>query len=131
MPAHKKQTQELAKKLFQLSLENGVVSQERVAGVLQYVEVHKPANALGVLRAYRRLVAAELARANAVVEHAGTIDNSVVKHIAAAMTSVYKRPIAATAKPNNALIAGLRVRVGDDVYESSIASRLQALTSVS
>jgi hypothetical protein len=39
------------------------------------------------------------------------------------------RPIAGVLRRNDALIAGLRVRVGDDVYESSVAGQLSALGS--
>ena len=49
--------------------------------------------------------------------------------IAAAMTRRYGRPVTATARPNPALLAGLRVHVGDDIYESSIAGQLAALAA--
>jgi F-type H+-transporting ATPase subunit delta len=41
----------------------------------------------------------------------------------------YQRPIAAAAQSNPGLIAGLRIRVGDDLYESSVAGQLAALVS--
>ena len=44
------------------------------------------------------------------------------------MTQRYKRVITAAARPNPALLAGLRVRVGSDVYESSVAAQLAALS---
>ena len=36
---------------------------------------------------------------------------------------------AATGSRNDALIAGLRVRIGDDVYESTVSGQLDALAS--
>jgi F-type H+-transporting ATPase subunit delta len=127
MSAVSKQAQQLARRLMQLSLVDGVVSPERVAGVLEYVEKHRPPNAVQVLRAYHRLISIELARSRAVVEHAGALDGDVLRTIETAMTARYGRPISATARPNDDLIAGLRVRVGDDVYESSIAGQLTTL----
>ena len=51
--------------------------------------------------------------------------------IAANLSTRYGRKIAPVAKRNDALLAGVRVRVGDDVYESSVAGQLAALgTSV-
>ena len=129
MNAATKQAQTFARQLFSLSLVEGAVSRERVEGVLAYLDKTHPANALLVLKIYHRLVATELARRVAIVEHAGTIDNAVLKIIATAMTQSYGRTITATAKPNPSLIAGLRVRVGDDIYESSISGRLQALAA--
>lgn len=126
-----KQSQQLARELFKLSFVDGAISAERVAGVLGYVEKIRPAHPVDVLKSYQRLVAAELARREARVEHAGEVSASVLQTIAAAMTKKYGRPITATAKANPALLAGLRVRVGDDVYESSIAAQLGALAASS
>lgn len=128
MASNQKKSQQFARQLFRLSLVDGAISQERVTGVLEYVEKHKPANPLQVLKAYHRMVATELAKSRAVVEHAGSIENSVLRTIADAFSKRYNRAITAVGKPTPSLIAGLRVRVGDDVYESSIAGRLQALT---
>ena len=127
MAAAAKQVQQLARQLFKLSLVDGALSADRVSGVLQYVEKHRPANTLAVLKVYQRLVTAEVARGQAVVEHAGPVNESVLSSIAAAMTQRYRRKVTSVARPNAALLAGLRVRVGDDVYESSVAGQLAAL----
>lgn len=122
-----KQIQQLARQLFKVSLVDGQLSAERVAGVLEYIEKHAPAQQLPVLQAYRRLVTAEVARSRAVIEHAGPVSDSVLLSIQAAMTQRYRRSIAAVRRPNPALLAGLRVRVGDDVFESSVSGQLASL----
>jgi F-type H+-transporting ATPase subunit delta len=127
MASAKKQVQQLAKQFYQLSLDGGALSADRVAGVLAYIEKHRPAHALAVLKAYQRLVAAEFARGQAVVEHAGFASAPALDAISAALSKKYRRPITWVAKRNDALIAGLRIRVGDDTYESSIASQLATL----
>ena len=129
MAAHSKKAQQFARQLFKMSVVNGAISPERVAGVLQYIDSRKVANPLIVLKAYARLVENELAKNQAVVEHAGTIGHDTLATIAAAMTKKYSRPVTAVAKPNPALLAGVRVQVGDDVYESSVASQLAALSA--
>lgn len=127
--AVKKQAQQLARQLFKLSFENGSISAERVAGVLAYVEKTKPAQTVAVLKAYERLVAAEIARSQAIVEHAGPIQPDAVNAIGALFSKKYGRPVAASAKSAPDLIAGLRVRIGDDVYENSVAARLGELAA--
>ena len=129
MAAHARKAQQFARQLFKLSVVDGVVSAGRVSGVLEYVEKNRPANPVMVLRAYARFIAAELAKGDAVVEHAGAIPAPTLAAIAAAMTKKYGRPVTATAKPNAALLAGLRVQVGDDVYESSVAGQLATLAA--
>ena len=129
MASGKKHVQQLARQFFKLSIVNGELSADRVAGVLQYIEKHRPPQMLAVMKAYQRLVAAQVARAQAVVEHAGQLDQSVLAQIAATMTRKYSRPVTSTARRNDALLAGLRIRVGDDVYESSVAGQLATLAA--
>jgi len=129
MASGKKQITLLAQKLFKLSFVDGRLSEERVAGVLAYVEKNPPAKPVAVLRAYSRLVSVEVAKGQAVVEHAGPVTDATLQSIAASMTGRYQRPVVASAKPNASLLAGLRIRVGDDVYESSAAGQLAALSA--
>jgi F-type H+-transporting ATPase subunit delta len=123
-----KKAHQQAKRFFQLSLVDGLVSTDRVEGVLQYIEKHQPANAVLVLKHYHRLIAAELSKSLAVVEHGGSLDARILNNIAATFTERYKRSINAVSVPKPSLIAGLRVKIGDDVFESSISSRLEALS---
>lgn len=126
-----KQAQQLARQLFRLSIVNGELSAERVAGVLEYVEKHCPAHPHAVLSAYHRLVAAEVARGQALIEHAGPISPATVAAIAARMTAQYQRKITTVTKQNDALLAGVRVRIGDDLYESTVAGQLETLAAAS
>ena len=129
MASGKKQVQQLARQFFKLSVIDGAVSPDRVAGVLEYIEKHRPAHAMAVLKAYHRLVAVEVARGQAIVEHAGSITDASLAAIATAMTRKYNRPVVALARKNDTLLAGLRVRVGDDTYESSVAGQLAVLAA--
>jgi F-type H+-transporting ATPase subunit delta len=123
-----KQSQQFARALFRLSLADGQVSAERVSAVLAHLARQPPRQPLTVLRNYQRLIATQLAKNSALVEHGGPIDDGLLRALEAAFTRKYQRPVAASARPNPALIAGLRIRIGDDLYESSIASQLAALS---
>lgn len=131
MAAVPAQIRAYAKQLVQLSLENGVVSAERVAAVLDYLEKNPPARAQLVLAAYHKLVATELAKGEARVEHAGPVSAESLSAIAAALGKRYGRPVVASATPNPSLLAGLRVRIGDDIFESSVSGQLAALSAAS
>ena len=123
-----KQTKLLAKQLFKLSVVNGVVSPEQVTGVLGWVEKTSPRRPVALLKAYHHRIAIELAKSRAEVEHAGPVTDAALKSIEAAMTKKYARPVTSTAKANPKLLAGLRIRVGSDVYESSVAGQLASLS---
>src|SRR5574343_1259429 len=97
--ATKKQTKLLAKQLFKLSLVNGAVSPEQVAGVLGWIEKTQPRQTLALLKAYQHRIQIELAKSQAVVEHAGPVADAMLKSIEAAMSKKYSRSITASAKP--------------------------------
>ena len=122
-----KKSQQFARQLFRLSLADGQVSAERVSGVLASLGQHPPRQPLAVLKHYHRLVAVQLAKNRALVEHAGAIHDGILRAIAAVLAQKYQRPVTAVAQPNLGLIAGLRIRIGDDVYESSIVGQLATL----
>ncbi|HEY0864070.1 MAG TPA: F0F1 ATP synthase subunit delta [Lacunisphaera sp.] len=124
-----KKTKALAKQLFKLSVVNGTVSPDQVAGVLGWVEKTSPRHVLTLLKLYHGYIATELAKSQAIVEHAGPVTDGTLKLIEGAMTQKYRRTVTATARPNPALLAGLRIRVGSDLYESSVAGQLAALSS--
>lgn len=124
-----KQTKLLAKQLFKLSVVNGEVSADRVAGVLGWIEKTQPRHPLALLQLYHRHIANEVAKSRAVVEHAGQVGAATLASIEAAMTKKYARKVTAVAQPNAALLAGLRVRIGSDIYESSVAGQLAALSA--
>jgi len=122
-----KKTRLFARNLFRLSLEDGRVSESRVSEILGWVDREKPRQSVALLREFLRLVARELDLGLAQVEHAGDLSDEALREIAASFSKRYGRPIKATARPNPDLIAGLRIRIGCDVYENSVASQLAAL----
>jgi len=129
MASRNKQIQQLSRQYFRLSFVDGAITPERVGGVLEYMEKHRPAHAAAILKAYHRLVAAEIARSQAIVEHAGSISAGAIDAIASSMTRKYGRTVTAVSRKNDTLLAGIRVRVGDDTYESSVASQLATLAA--
>jgi F-type H+-transporting ATPase subunit delta len=124
-----KKTKLLAKQLFKLSLVDGQVSAEQVTGVLGWMDVHSPRRPLALLKIYQRLILTEIAKSRAIVSHAGPLGGGVLAQIEQAMTKKYHRPIAATPQLDSTLLAGVRVRVGSDLYESSVAGQLASLSA--
>lgn len=122
---------ELARQLFSLTLDQGRLAPERVTAVLQWVDKHRPENPSAVLRAFKRLVEAEVARSQVVIEYAGDPSPAVLAEITASMIRHYGRPLETVAVARPELIAGLRVQVGCDIYENTVVSQLAALKPTS
>lgn len=128
MRADKKQ-RNFVRRLVALSVDDGQVSTERVAAILQTLSAKPPRHYKQVLKLYYRLLRTEVRRTRALVQHAGDLKEGLLSELEKHFTNVYQRPIQADAKPNEDLIAGIRVRVGDDVYDDSVAGRLSLLGS--
>ena len=124
-----KKTRQFARSLFKLSLEEGRVSEPRVSEILEWVDRQKPYQATALLREYLRLITTEINLSIARVEHAGDLAPDTLSQISEAFSQRYGRAIDATSVPNPGLIAGLKIRIGCDVYENSIASQLAELES--
>ena len=129
--ANRRKVTSLARQLFKLSFDNDQLSPERITGVLAWVEKHRPPEASSVLRTYKHFVEAEISRNRAVIEFAGDVAPEVFQQIAAAMSKRYSRTISTHPVPRPDLIAGVRVRVGCDIFENSVVSQLAALNSAS
>ena len=66
-------------------------------------------------------------RNSALVESATPLMPDMRADIQAGLTRVYGPGVAATFAENPALIGGMRIKVGSDVYDDSVRARLAAL----
>ncbi|MGJ8640528.1 MAG: F0F1 ATP synthase subunit delta [Opitutaceae bacterium] len=126
MKRDKKITQ-LAKKLVELSKDNGVVTEAKVSEVLAGLKQVKHRHHLTVLKSFLNYLRREVALQTAVVATPGALSAAALKAIETNYSKIYGRPITATTVQDSSLIAGVRVRVGDDVYDASVSGRLQRL----
>ena len=116
-----------AKKLVEMSRDNGVVTEAKVSEVLSGIKQVKPRHNLLVLKAYLHYIRKAIAEQTAVVATPGALSSEALAAIESNFSKVYDRPITAVTTTDASLIAGVRVRVGDDVYDASVAGRLKRL----
>lgn len=117
----------LARKLLELSLADGRLAPERVNEVLEYCRTQPVSIRRKLLNAYLKHVRREIQKTEAIIEHAGPINQQIVDSITASLSQTAGKPITAVTRENPALIAGLRVRLGDDVWDNSVADKLTKL----
>jgi len=122
-----KKITDFARKLAELSKEDGIVTDARVREVLKGLQQAKPPRYGAILKAYLRLIRREVASQTAVVSTPADLSEDALKAIEANFAQLYGRKIQAVTRPDPSLIAGVRVRVGDDVYDASVAGRLKRL----
>ena len=122
-----KQVRRDAKRLFRLCVVDGVLDQDRVRLVASRVAASGRAGTLPSLARFRRLVQLEVARRTAVVESASPLPEVTRAVIEAGLRRAHGPSLAITFAENPDLIAGVRIRIGGDVYDDSIRARLAAV----
>jgi F-type H+-transporting ATPase subunit delta len=122
-----KQARREAKQLFRSCLVNGALQEDRARQVVKRVVELKPRGYVAILNHFHRLVKLELERRTAKVESAVALSPELQANVQAGLTRIYGPGLNISFTQNPALIGGLRLKVGSDVYDGSIQARLAAL----
>ena len=124
-----KQARREAKELFRATFSNGRMEPGKVRQVVQAVLQGKPRGYIAILEHFKRLVKLEEDRRTARVESAIALGPEQQSAVAQNLARAYGQGLNLSFVQNQALIGGLRVRVGSDVYDGSVAGRLRRLES--
>lgn len=122
-----KQARRDGKALFQSCVNNSVLDEARVRQTVTQVISLKPRGYVAILQHFQRLVRLEVERRSATVESAVSLLPAVQAGVVANLTQRYGAGLNIQLSQNPALVGGLRVKVGSDVYDGSVAARLTAL----
>lgn len=124
-----KQARRMAKELFTLCRVEGRLDEARVREVVRRLVTSRPRGYAGILRHFQRLVELDLARRSARVESAHPLPPDIRMTLENALNRRHGPDLQIAFMENPALLGGLRVRVGSDVYDGSVAGRLAALAA--
>jgi F-type H+-transporting ATPase subunit delta len=122
-----KQTRREAAQLFRLCLVKGLLDENRARQVVEQLIGAKPRGYLPTLLHFQRLVRLDYARHTAKIESALTLPQELKVLVQASLARVYGSGLSTSFTENSALIGGMRIRVGSDVYDGSVQGRLAAL----
>jgi F-type H+-transporting ATPase subunit delta len=116
-----------AKHLFRLCFVNGSLDEDRVRGVLQGILGSKRRGSLPLAGQFQRLVSLDRLRHTAKVESAMPLSPELQANVHASLVRTYGPELKTSFAENPALIGGMRIKVGSDVYDGSIKAGLAAL----
>jgi F-type H+-transporting ATPase subunit delta len=122
-----KQARRDAKHVFRLCLVNGLLDETRALLVVQKVAESRNRNRFKFLSYFRRLVALDRARHTATVENATALSADMQASIQAGLLKTYGPGLGTTFTHLPELIGGMRIKIGSDVYDSSVRARLAAI----
>jgi len=122
-----KQARREAKTLFRGCSANGVLDENRVRQVVTKVAEAKPRGYFGILSHFQRLVKLEIERRTAKVESAVALSPELKADVTNKLSKIYGQGLNISFAQNPALLGGLRIKVGSDVYDGSVQARLENL----
>ena len=122
-----KQARRDGKTLFTNCRVNGVLDENRVRQTVSAVIAQKPRGFVGILSHFQRLVKLDIERRTVRVESATPLSDSLAASVKANLAQRYGQGLDVGFAVNPALIGGMRVKVGSDVFDGSVRARLSEL----
>jgi F-type H+-transporting ATPase subunit delta len=122
-----KQARRDGKTLFNACCVGGVLNEAKVRQAVSAVLAQKPRGYVGTLTHLQRLVKLDLDRRSALVENAVETTPAQREAVQAALAAKYGPGMNVSFAVNPALIAGVKIKAGSDIYDGSVAGRLAAL----
>ncbi len=104
------------------------MNEEHLRLAITKLSTEKPRDYRGMLQALRRLIRAAVAERQVTVESASHIDQATMVTLEGSLRQQYGQNLTFNFKTTPELLGGMRVRVGNDVFDGSVKARLQRLS---
>ena len=123
-----KQSRRGAKRLFKSCQVEGQLAEERVRQAVSLVIEKKPRGYFGILQELQRLVKLDVSSLSARVESAVALTDAQQQNIRESLGRLKAGEVTVEFAENADLIGGMRVKIGDDVFDGSVKTRLATLS---
>ncbi|MDB4808279.1 F0F1 ATP synthase subunit delta [Verrucomicrobia bacterium] len=123
-----KQSRRLAKHLFKSCQIDDQLNADRVRKAVSLLIEQKPRGYFGILQYLQRLVKLDEASRSARVESAVALGQAQQQDVRNSLKRLKGGDVTVVFATNPGLIGGMRVKIGDDVYDGSVKTRLASLS---
>jgi F-type H+-transporting ATPase subunit delta len=123
----KKEVRQIAREMLRASFTDGQLDRGRIASLVDSILTRKPRNFLKILEYYKRLLRLETEKRHARIETATAVQPQIASQISLDLARRYGTDLSREFAINPALLGGMRIRVGSDVWDSSVRNRLERL----
>ena len=121
----KRKITKIAKVIFKDSLRNAQLDNGQIRTIVSKIVKLKPKGYLNILKAYKKLVASQMAKEEILIESATPLDKNQEKEI---LTRAEAKNI--RYKINKNMVFGAKITHGDWIYEASLDAKLKQVTNI-
>jgi len=122
-----KEARKVSGLLFRNSFTEGKLDKEKISHMVETLLAEKPRHYVDALKDYQRLIRLETEKRHAVIESATRLNGALANQIVTNLRARYGDDLTTEFRTNPDLLGGLRIRIGDDVWDGSVKSRLHKL----
>lgn len=122
-----KSAQAAARRIFRMCAPDGVLDESKLRLAISKIVADQPRDYRGILAGLARLVRREEDRSQVLVESARFLDPATEQRVRDSLTAQYGQGLNFEFRTNPDLMGGMKIRVGDDVIDGSVASRIKRL----
>lgn len=113
-----------ARRLFGLCQTGERFDESKLRQVITSLIASKPRDYRAILAALHRLIRLEVDRRKVTVESAVEMDNATRQRVVAGLAEQYGTGLDVQYQVTPVLLGGLRIRVGNDVFDGSVKGRI-------
>ena len=118
-----------ARRAFRMCMDGDRLDEDKLRKVIRKIGASKPRNYQAILHTLARLTRLELARRQVLVESSTPIDDRTRERVERGLRQKYGNDLTFEFGINPELIGGMRIRVGNDVWDGSVKARLARLSN--
>jgi F-type H+-transporting ATPase subunit delta len=122
-----KEARRSSRQLFRLTLRDGKLDMAIAKKCVDSLKKSKPRRYLQILTDYMRLLRLEVDKRHAVIESAADLADEFKNSVLVDLKKKYGDDLTADFATNDALLGGMRIKVGSDVWDGSVKARLDRL----
>ncbi|MDZ4741872.1 MAG: ATP synthase F1 subunit delta [Verrucomicrobiota bacterium] len=115
------------KKFLRACTSGDTLDEVKALNIVKALIEKKPPGFRDILNAFTRLLRLELQKRSVLVESAAALDKATFDQIKVILEKSYGKGLDFTQKTNPGLLAGIKIRAGSDIYDGSVAGRLEKL----
>ena len=122
-----KETRQSSREMLRASFTDGQLDRGKIGSVTQSLLAKRPRRCLDILQYYKRLLRLEIEKRHAKIESATQLAPAAAVNIVDRLKKRYGGDLTTEFAVDPALLGGVRIRAGSDVWDGTVRTRLRRL----